>query len=200
MNRLILIALLFLVGCSASPADLARLEARKRLEDETIIALVLDDFASRQLESGVITTPDQNSLVLASRTNSKSGFISVDQISAEYRNESTSVSAELIADLQQRNQTGVALEGNHFGTRTRLEDLSRFPGKGDFDTWDGISKEHPDAKAYVMLWLPGYDSSLSRAIVRFSFGPTAHSATATYLLVKQNSLWTILSQKQTIYL
>jgi hypothetical protein len=62
-----------------------------------------------------------------------------------------------------------------------------------------VEMKHPDAKNYVWLLAPGYSSDGKTAIVRLSFGPTAHGATATYLLVKEKGKWKVRQRRISYY-
>ena len=54
-----------------------------------------------------------------------------------------------------------------------------------------FEKKFPDAKGYVSAWLPGYSKDGNTAVVKVVFGPTAHGATATYLLINQDGRWKV---------
>ncbi|MCC7230968.1 MAG: ankyrin repeat domain-containing protein [Fimbriimonadaceae bacterium] len=52
--------------------------------------------------------------------------------------------------------------------------------------------EKSDARGYASVYLPGYSSDGSRAVLRFWFGPTPHGAAGTYLLEKKNGRWRVV--------
>ena len=71
-----------------------------------------------------------------------------------------------------------------------LDGLHRF---GKFE------EKYPNAQAYVETWLPGYSKDGQSAVLRTSFGPTPHGATATYMLAKKDGRWTVVWRKVSYY-
>ena len=187
---------------SANSSDLSIENAKTEIAvplDDTILALVLDDFASRKFPLAAEEPADDLVIVVDVQSSGPSGFLSASQISADLMHEDWTVPAKLVEDLSKRNGQAVSLREKRFGKRVALEDLSQFEGKYDFDYWSAIRDKQPKARAYVHLWVPGYNEDQTQAVVRFSFGPTPHGATATYLLVKEDGTWRIQSHKLAYY-
>jgi hypothetical protein len=75
------------------------------------------------------------------------------------------------------------------GERVVVSDLDKVPS-----TLTGLRVEQidPDAFAHAHIWLPAYTDHTRLAIFRFSFGPSSHGATATFVLRKDESgKWSI---------
>lgn len=129
---------------------------------------------------------------------------------------------DAVADLEARNNGPlVTVSGTTFSSTRRagavldgwkpssphvvVTDLTRFRGSNarwdkPFEFEEALLKVHPDAKAYTWASLPGYTADGSTALVRVSFGPTAHGAMATYLLRKDASgTWTVTWRKRAYY-
>jgi hypothetical protein len=84
MCRFLLVATMFVAGCSQSPAELAALEARKSAEDKVVLALVLEHFAAREFEWSARKQADDAILVVDWQSQGPSAFISADQVSADF--------------------------------------------------------------------------------------------------------------------
>lgn len=67
------------------------------------------------------------------------------------------------------------------------------------DFWPLAQEEYPGAVGYVRLRMPGFATDGNTALVRFVFGPTAHGATATYMLVRTEHGWRIVAQGEALY-
>jgi hypothetical protein len=62
---------------------------------------------------------------------------------------------------------------------------------GQLDDPDDLYRAYPEVKGYVQAWLPAYSEDGKTALVRLEFGPTAHGAEATYVLVKDKKNWVV---------
>lgn len=51
---------------------------------------------------------------------------------------------------------------------------------------------YPNAVGFVKTWLPVYSNNGDVALLRFSFGPTAHGAVGTYILMKEDGRWNVM--------
>jgi hypothetical protein len=103
------------------------------------------------------------------------------------------VPAEVAESLVQRNAKPTSLRGWGFAEGIAVADLG--------PTSDLVSRtppEYPDAKAYAIVFLPGYSKDGRTAVVQFDFGPTPHGASATYLLVRTEGGWTV-TQSALVY-
>jgi len=102
-------------------------------------------------------------------------------------------------DLCRRNQSPVSLREAKFGDGLIVDDYERFkrqmrPFAGGLDLDDIVNRAHPGTKAYLWLSLPGYSNDKKKCVIRFDFGPTAQSASATYLLEIRNGKWMVLNR------
>ena len=67
-------------------------------------------------------------------------------------------------------------------------------------SWDEkFEKAYPQARLFIELWRVAYSKDGKTALVRFWFGPTAHGATGTYLLRKEDRMWKILHRRVSYY-
>ena len=114
-------------------------------------------------------------------------YLSDGQLRSDTRGEDWEVPADLREDLRWRNAQAIPLSDWKFSDGIVTADLSDERSARGADRLSG----HPDAKAHVEVWLPGYSQDGRTVVVRFLFGPTPHGATATYLLVKSEGGWTV---------
>jgi hypothetical protein len=150
----------------------------------------VDDVFSR-VDSLDEKEAEHQSVVVNVNTLGPSKLLSDYQVNADLRNGDWEFLDELLRDLNARNVGFVSLRARVLGKRTVLEDLSQLRDKSQFEYCAAIREKHRNAQACVFLWLPGYSRDKSQAVVRFTFGPTPHGATATYLLQKEEGKWKI---------
>ncbi len=129
-------------------------------------------------------------VVLSKKTCSHSG-LGDNQLNGESRgNKDKLVPPDIIADLQRRNP-GESLSLANLKPRNAnivVEDLS---DKKESELEYEFNEKYPDARGYVKAWLPGFSKDGNTAVVRVRFGPSAHGATATYMLIKQDGRWRV---------
>lgn len=158
-------------------------------EDFVILRVALNHFISIKNAGIYATRKGADSVLVAKKTPGKSDMLGDRQVSRELR-KGLSLSSQLLLDLRQRNVKPVAIDGmRNRDKKIIVARIDRFSGGIDF--WPAVQKRHPRAKAYARTWLPGYSRDGKQAVVRFSFGPTAHGAIATYMLVKRDKQWAI---------
>lgn len=164
--------------------------------DYELIEMVIVDLLDFD-EFHLITDLDEekSKVVLNEKTSRWYGFISDSQLSGEaYPKKDKLVPPDISADLRRRNHE-------------EPFSLSGFkPNDPDIivKDWSSLNrhdaeKKYPDARCFIETWLPGYSKDGKTAVVRLWFGPTAHGATATYLLVKQDGRWTVKWRKTVYY-
>jgi hypothetical protein len=91
-------------------------------------------------------------------------------------------------DLHRRNAEQVSLAGGSFGEGVVVTDVEPFrPFLSETD----YRERFPRAKGWAEASLPGYSGDGARAVLVFWFGPTAHGAKATYLLVNRGFGWEV---------
>jgi hypothetical protein len=156
-------------------------------------------------------------LIVHSSTLGGSAYVRHSQVRGDSRE--GNLPEDALRDLERRNNGPlVRVSGMTFSSRRRagaalgpwsptgpnvtLDDLDQFPRRtplsSEFEK--ALKKAHPDAKAYVRVALPGYSTDRRQAVVRLAFGPSAHGAMATYLLVKDDAgAWTVTWRKFCYY-
>ena len=54
-----------------------------------------------------------------------------------------------------------------------------------------FADKYPEAKAWVDIWLPGFNDANDEALFGFMFGPRHHPSAALYKLKRTASGWTV---------
>jgi hypothetical protein len=62
-----------------------------------------------------------------------------------------------------------------------------------------LRDRYPEAEFYVRCWLPGYSKDGKTALVRMTFAPTPHGASATFLLERNESGWHVVNRNFSYY-
>jgi hypothetical protein len=170
-----------------------------RPQDLPVLDAVLSDFAADPGFGDTYLSKYGRQLVVHRETTGGSAFVRADQLGSDAAGRR--LPQDAAADLEARNngppvtvsrstfssvrRAGAPLDG--FKPSSHLvvaDDLDRFPSNKPYqvDFVEAFRKAHPTARGFVWAWLPGYSADGRQAIVCLSFGPTAHGATATYLL------------------
>lgn len=196
------------------PADVLR------SDDLKVLDAALSDFASDPKFEPIPSFAKGRRVVIHRETLGGSAYVRADQVQADSRE--GQLPGDAVADLEARNNGGlVTVSGMTFSSTQRagaalvgwtpstsdviVTDLTRFRSTNPrwdkpFEFEEALLKVHADAKAYAWVSLPGYTADGSKAIVRVSFGPTAHGAMATYLLQKgPEGKWTVTWRKRAYY-
>jgi hypothetical protein len=131
-------------------------------------------------------TKDDGAVLVEGYYGGKSGYLSPGQIAGELSDEGWTIPEEARADLERRalNEGRVSL--------SKLPPTLRLFEFAEEDAYFDFGKHHPEARAWVSLWRPGYTRDGKQAVVRFMFGPTPHGAAATYLLEFRGNEWHVL--------
>lgn len=200
----LLLATAILVSCGRQPIDGVAppvqpvdqsAETPKPVDDRGPILAALDHF--RQLPD-VWTHGSEAAdavILVASSYQSRSGFISAGQLGADVSDEGWTVPEVARLDMERRTDAGDTLTITEPPEFVRLLNFaSDRPG----DVLE-FSEKHPDARCFVSLWPPGYTADRKQAVVRFMFGPTAHGASAVYLLEFRDGKWQVLKSAIAIY-
>jgi len=125
------------------------------------------------------------------------GFISATQLSADLHGE-WSVPEDARLDMERRTDARerFALQKGNLPAFIRLQDFESDPPGNYFD----FAKRSPEARCSISLWPPGYTADRQRAVIRFTFGPTPHGASAVYLLERRaDGLWHALKHGVAYY-
>lgn len=160
--------------------------------------------------SGIINTPAHKSPIVAALTHFKSlpdlylpeasatattllvdgqyetskGFIDAGQLKSDIAGENWTIPEDARQDMERRTDARESLDTSGFPDFIRIGS----PDKQARHFLSDFSKHHPDVRAYITLWPPGFTKDGKRALVRFLFGPTPHGASAVYLLELRDGL------------
>ena len=157
-------------------------------KDAAVITAAMQHFLT-QKDALFFGDQEQKKVVLVRKETLGPAPISLSdaQLDVDTETEKWTVPAEAAENLRRRNAKEVSLRDLKFGNGIQFldakkDDLALLLLKGD---------QYKDVKAYVFMWLPGYTRDGATAVVRFSFGPSPHGSTATYLLVKVDGAWKV---------
>jgi hypothetical protein len=160
------------------------------LEDYLVLNVALSHFVSLKEVSGQRKSNGDDLIILQNKTPEKSGMLEASQLSCELDGRKKSLPTGLSSSLRMRNVKATLLKSMQTHNKKIIVDnLDKYPDGWKF--WDALKKRHPRAKAYAQAWLPGYSTDSKQAVLRFWFGPNAHGATATYMLIKHKNQWKI---------
>jgi len=155
-------------------------------DDAAAITTAIRHFATQKV-AFAFTAREAATLILV-HEQSPAGVVSGSErgIQAETRLDGWEAPADAIERLLRRNAEPVSLRTLPFGDGVVAADL----GPIQPINWEPPA-DHPGAKAYAHVWLPGYSADGRTAVVRFLFGPTPHGASATYLLTRDDGGWAV---------
>jgi hypothetical protein len=158
-------------------------------DDAKTITAAIEHFSEQKVVFA-FTGRESKKVILIHKDSSGPGgiYLSDDQLRSDLNQEKWEIPGEIREQLRRRNAKKVPLSNLKFGKGVLVADLEKMPP--DLDAKEP-PKAYAETKAYAFVWLPGYSKDGSTAVVRFSFGPTAHGATATYLLSKKNGVWKV---------
>ncbi len=160
--------------------------------DAEVFAVVVEDFVS---------SPDYCKLsaagepVFVDATTLPAGHMTSDvQVRAEIKDRDWSSLAPLLVDLRERNSYRLALPWlPPASLGVVVTDLSLLQSEYY------RTEKFRGSRCHLRLWLPGHSADGNLSLVRFSWGPTAHGASATYLLNRTKRGWRILWSRISIY-
>jgi hypothetical protein len=157
--------------------------------DAAVIRATLRHFATRD-ESGCFGAAKRTAILVYPESAGPSYiYLSDAQLLRDTDQERWEVPSWLRKGLRWRNGAKqLSLHGLDLGPAARHWDHEKLKG------WDrrwSPPEGYPDVRAMAVLWLPAYSADGRTAVVRFSFGPTPHGATATYLLARGVGGWRV---------
>jgi hypothetical protein len=163
-------------------------------EEIAAMAACLQDF-SAQDDFGLRN--DRWTLVVDRVTSRRCGCLSEAWLEADLQGRGWKIPGEVAKGFRCRNETRVSLEGAELGDHIIIDDFERLKSQVDpFPLEFGLDlvmqRVHPDTKAYVWLWRPGFSKDRSQCAIRLSWGWTPHGASALYLLANRNGKWSVL--------
>jgi len=153
-------------------------------EDKQVIETTLRDLLTVPDDQFVFLR-DRPDLLLVDQTAGGSGMIADTQINSElHAEQAMSITVEMRQHLQHRNYLSISLKD--FRSSNAHIHVSK---NGEGYDLRAFSKQHPTARGYIMIYLPGYSSNHEQAVLRFGIGPSDHGAAGTCFLVKEGGVW-----------
>ena len=188
-----MLAVALVVGCDGSQIGQS-IEIRQGIpRDQLVLELVLRDLAKRD-DLWSFSKGEAGALIIVDHENQGAPF----GLSYELQDRNWPSLAPLAADLKSRNAEVSAIPiprrsvadcivVDFDDIRSELENHPAF----QYGFWEMVQEKHPDWRFWVMFCLPGYSVDGNTALVRLSFGPSPHGATATYLVKRSGNTWVI---------
>lgn len=179
----------------SGPAQKARTEntsinAKLTAEDLLVIECAIVDMATysgKEFELSYFSKSTK--MILLDTTAGVVNEYTENQMNAELdERKANDIDLSMRKDLLRRNTTTTSLAKSDF-TNPRVKLRPQDSVAGGFARFDF---EKSDARGYASVYLPGYSSDGSRAVLRFWFGPTPHGAAGTYLLERKNGKWRVV--------
>lgn len=172
--------------CDSQQAQRAVLPRDCEVLEAVVTHLLADEELARQQQLVAGTSR----IVLQPSTPGPSSFLSDPQLDSEgFGGNERLLPRDLRSDLRKRNGQGryglQSLAARTSG-RILIDDVSDWLSASEFRA------RHPQARAYVEPWLPGYSSDGKTAVVRMWIGPPREKASiATYFLARESNGWRI---------
>jgi hypothetical protein len=185
-----------LLACSASAGEALS------PDDVHVITVSLEHFLNEDLSW--VELVSQTDLPLTGRTDIDIaaltdtnmlgfGFVNNPRLDSAAKHHGQTLSHEIKDNLRSRNVRPVSVDiiaeqSVHFSAAPH----------NMFGLW--FADDFPTARAYVVLWLPGYAKDKESALFSFLFGPRHSPSQAFYKLKKSDNGWEIEWHKLTYYL
>jgi len=96
----------------------------------------------------------------------------------------TSVHPSTLASVLARHETDL-------GSLTNQSAIFKMVKDNHYLSDRGFADKYPEAKAWVDIWLPGFNNANDEALFGFMFGPRHHPSAALYKLKRNVSGWTV---------
>jgi hypothetical protein len=160
------------------------------LLDDEAFSVVVDDFKASERCAPVAEHPIR--VDSASLTN---GILTSDpQVKHETKGRDWPLMSVMLEQLRERNAASQPISWQPPSPLgVVVMDLSTL--RSEYDFLESFS----DTRCHMRLWLPGYSPDGQHALVRFSWGPTSHGATATYLLDRTDGSWHVRWKHVAVY-
>jgi hypothetical protein len=94
------------------------------------------------------------------------------------------IQSSTLASLLSRHETDVSALATNSAIFKMVKDSPFLSDRLFADTY-------PDAKAYVNIWLPGFNAKNDEALFGFHFGPRHHPSLAVYKLRRAEAKWRV---------
>lgn len=145
-------------------------------DDSSVLEAVLIDHLASMKARGSIEG-NLGTLTLVDHTSGSTNEYTESQMNYELdEQQAISIDIDMRTDMLRRNSAEVSLESMRFA-HAHIG-LGQMPARG--------------AGTWVSVYLPGYSKDHNKAFVRLSFGPTAHGASATYFLARNDGKWAVV--------
>jgi len=166
-------------------------------DDKAIISVVLEHFRQEEITKHPSANGKKMTIIIDAESLGPLG-LSQDQFKSELRDVGWELPTAMFDRLRERNRQIFSLANLKGMQDVVVEMLGTSPDVTFF--LPSFKEKYPDAIAIINLWMPAYSKDKTLALVRFHFGPTAHGACATYLLVKSQGRWTVKHSKFAYYM
>jgi ankyrin repeat protein len=165
-------------------------------DDRQIIELALLDMLSYKGKDLWLVDKGKN-IVLVNKTAGGSGFPLDDQLNSELdEKKANELTLEIRQHIAERNGQPMSLTT----FRPKSPSILLWDEKTRSKEFSPFGAPPTKARAWVMVYLPGYTKQRDKAVLRFYLGPTPHGAAGTYFLVKQDGKWQVKWRDFAFYL
>lgn len=157
-------------------------------DDHAVLNTMLTDVLAYQGNDLIFLSKEGTKLILQSTTAAPFQTYQDDELNRNVANgHAIEVTLAMRQHLAARNGAAFSLDGLKL-TQPNLVLWSR---EAIRKTFGPLEVAPPGIRLYVTLYLPGYNPTRDRAVVRFFFGPSPHGAKGTYFLTRGASGWTV---------
>jgi len=167
--------------------------------DTQVFDTVLKDLATfHEFQSRVPDDREKSQIVVHTYTRVRSEDIADRGVRSELRRKGLEAPQAVLQDLERRNTSSPqTLDYSPADPDIIVSDLREVIVQNRaYSSVKAFQDRYPDAKAFVHTWLPGYDATGMKAILRFRVGPQGRgrqslTATGTYLLTRDQGPWEV---------
>ncbi len=97
----------------------------------------------------------------------------------------TTIQLSTLASLLARHETNL-------GSLTNQSAIFKMVKDSNSLSYRNFADKYPDAKAWVDIWLPGFNDANDEAFLGFKFGPRHSASAALYKFKRTSSGWTVI--------
>lgn len=182
--------IVFLIALALALALLSA--CRSSATDADVLNVTLSDFVLSTEHCRESLADDR---VRVDATTLQAGSMTTDaQVRGEIGEERWNSVAPLLATLRKRSAAALPLAWWPSASfDVTVTDLSAIEPESKF------MEKYAQTRCHLRFWLPAFSEDRRLALVRFSWGPSAHGATATYLVERSDDGWRVLWRRIAIY-
>lgn len=158
----------------------------------SIFRVILWDYPISEGSTWTLVGPRASrTLIVDCQSQPYPGFIG-SQLIYDLERRNQAIDPDILKSLDTANSTPVLLTAFlPKSARYRVADLEAVFGRDtSVSGYENFMRDYPNMR-YIQFWLPGFSNDKKQALVRFVFGPTNHTCTGTYFLVKRHEGWVI---------